>query len=89
MRRGLYRGSRHAALADTADGGLAILKHTFDLSDDAVCERWIESPYFQYFCGEEFFCHELPLDRSSLTRWRQRMGEGASPAFCRRAWRWR
>ena len=55
--------------------GLAILKHTFDLSDDAVCERWVESPYFQYFCGEEFFCHELPLDRSSLTRWRQRMGE--------------
>ncbi|HYN25121.1 MAG TPA: IS5 family transposase, partial [Pyrinomonadaceae bacterium] len=48
---------------------------TFDLSDDAVCERWVESPYFQYFCGEEFFCHELPLDRSSLTRWRQRMGE--------------
>jgi transposase, IS5 family len=55
--------------------GLAILKYTFDLSDDAVCERWVESPYFQYFCGEEFFCHELPLDRSSLTRWRQRMGE--------------
>jgi len=55
--------------------GLAILKYTFDLSDEAVCERWVESPYFQYFCGEEFFCHELPLDRSSLTRWRQRMGE--------------
>jgi IS5 family transposase len=55
--------------------GLAILKYTFNLSDDAVCERWVESPYFQYFCGEEFFCHELPLDRSSLTRWRQRMGE--------------
>jgi len=31
--------------------------------------------YFQYLCGEEFFCHALPLDRSSLTRWRQRMGE--------------
>lgn len=26
-------------------------------------------------CGEEFFQHELVLDRSSLTRWRQRMGE--------------
>ena len=34
--------------------GLAILKYTFDLSDDAVCERWVESPYFQYFCGEEW-----------------------------------
>lgn len=55
--------------------GLAILKHTFNLSDEALCERWIENPYFQYLCGEEFFCHALPFDRSSMTRWRQRMGE--------------
>lgn len=55
--------------------GLAILKHCHDLSDEALCERWIENPYYQYFCGEEFFQHQLPLDRSSLTRWRQRMGE--------------
>jgi transposase, IS5 family len=54
--------------------GLAILKHTYDLSDEALCARWIENPYFQYFCGEEFFCHRAPFDRSSLTRWRQRMG---------------
>jgi transposase, IS5 family len=55
--------------------GLAILKHCHDLSDEALCERWIENPYYQHFCGEEFFQHQLPLDRSSLTRWRQRMGE--------------
>ena len=55
--------------------GLAILKHTYDLSDEALCERWVENPYFQFFCGEEFFQHELVFDRSSLTRWRQRMGE--------------
>ena len=55
--------------------GLAILKHTFNLSDEALCERWVESPYFQYLCGEEFFRHELSFDRSSMTRWRQRMGE--------------
>ncbi len=55
--------------------GLAILKHTFDLSDDELCARWIENPYFQYLCGELFFRHEAPFDRSSLTRWRQRMGE--------------
>jgi IS5 family transposase len=55
--------------------GLAILKHAHDLSDEVLCERWVENPYFQHFCGEEFFQHELPLDRSSLTRWRQRMGE--------------
>jgi IS5 family transposase len=55
--------------------GLAILKYTFDLSDEACCERWVESPYFQYFCGQTFFQHSLPFDRSSMTRWRQRMGE--------------
>lgn len=31
--------------------------------------------YFQIFCGEAFFCHALVFDRSSMTRWRQRMGE--------------
>ena len=55
--------------------GVAILKHTYDLSDEALCDRWVENPYFQYFCGEEFFQHELPLDRSSMTNWRNRMGE--------------
>jgi IS5 family transposase len=55
--------------------GLAILKHTFDLSDEALTARWVENPYFQYFCGETFFQHQAPFDRSSMTRWRQRMGE--------------
>ena len=55
--------------------GLMILKYTHNLSYEALCERWVENPYYQYFCGEEFFQHELVLDRSSLTRWRQRMGE--------------
>ena len=61
--------------------GLAILKHTFDLSDEELCARWVENPYFQYFCGEEFFVHDLPFDRSSLTRWRQRMGEERTAAL--------
>jgi len=55
--------------------GLAILKHAHDLSDEVLCERWVENPYYQHFCGEAFFQHWLPFDRSSLTRWRQRMGE--------------
>ena len=46
-----------------------------DLSDEALCARWLENPYFQLFCGEEFFQHKLVFDRSSMTRWRQRMGE--------------
>src|SRR5882672_8695710 len=55
--------------------GLAILKSTHNLSDEMLCERWVENPYYQFFCGEEFFQHRLPFERSSLTRWRQRMGE--------------
>src|SRR6516162_9447823 len=55
--------------------GLSILKHTHDLSDEELCARWVENPYYQLFCGEEFFVHKPPFDRSSLTRWRQRMGE--------------
>jgi IS5 family transposase len=55
--------------------GLCILKYAHDLSDEGLCERWVENPYYQYFCGEDFFQHALVFDRSSLTRWRQRMGE--------------
>jgi hypothetical protein len=33
------------------------------LSDEVLCERWVENPYYQYFCGEEFFQHRLVFDR--------------------------
>ena len=32
--------------------GLLYLKHTFALSDEALIARWVENPYYQYFCGE-------------------------------------
>src|SRR5258705_3639195 len=67
-------GSGWPPLPTRLMAGLAILKHTFNLSDEVVCEQWIENPYYQYFCGEEFFQHRLPLDRSSMTNWRNRMG---------------
>lgn len=54
--------------------GLHYLKHTFDLSDELTVERWVENPYWQYFCGFEFFQHELPIDPSLMTRWRKRIG---------------
>ena len=55
--------------------GLLYLQHAFALSDEAVVARWAENPYWQHFCGETFFQHRLPLDPSSLTRWRKRIGE--------------
>ena len=55
--------------------GLCYLQHAFALSDEAVVARWSENPYWQHFCGETFFQHRLPIDPSSMTRWRQRIGE--------------
>ena len=54
--------------------GLHLLKHMHGLSDDEVCARWEENPYWQYFCGEEYFRLSLVFDRSSMTRWRGRIG---------------
>jgi IS5 family transposase len=41
--------------------GLLILKHMHNLSDEALCDRWVENPYFQYFCGEVVFQHAAPF----------------------------
>jgi transposase, IS5 family len=54
--------------------GLHLLKHIKALSDEQVCAQWVENPYFQAFCGETYFQHELPLERSSMSRWRERLG---------------
>jgi len=54
--------------------GLHYLKHMHDLSDEEAVERWVENPYWQYFCGFEFFQHHLPIDPSTMTRWRKRVG---------------
>ena len=55
--------------------GLLYLQHAYRLSDEAVVARWVENPYFQQFTGETFFQHRPPIDPSSLTRWRGRIGE--------------
>ncbi|WP_269436670.1 IS5 family transposase [Paracoccus liaowanqingii] len=55
--------------------GLLYLQHAYRLSDEAVVARWVENPYYQHFTGETFFQHSPPIDPSSLTRWRKRIGE--------------
>ena len=55
--------------------GLLLLKHIYALSDEDVCERWVENPYFQFFTGEEFFQHTFPHERSGLSHWRKRLGD--------------
>ena len=55
--------------------GLLLLKHIYALSDEEVCQRWVENPYFQFFTGEEFFQHAFPHERSGLSHWRKRLGD--------------
>ncbi len=57
--------------------GLHYLKHSYDLSDQETVDRWVENPYWQVFCGFEFFQHDLPIDPSLMTRWRRRVGPEA------------
>jgi len=59
--------------------GLCYLSHAFKTSDEETVRRWLENPYHQYFCKQKYFCHELPIDPSSLSRFRKRIGEKDSP----------
>jgi IS5 family transposase len=54
--------------------GLHYLKYLFDESDESVVERYVENPYWQFFCGRTFFEHELPCHPTSLVKWRHRLG---------------
>lgn len=54
--------------------GLHYLKHAFDESDESVIERWVENPYWQYFCGFDYMQHECPIHPTSMVKWRQRVG---------------
>ena len=60
--------------------GLTFLKYMFGLSDQEVLDNWVENPYWQYFCGGEFFEHEPPTDQTVMSRWRKRAGESGVTA---------
>lgn len=53
--------------------GIHYLKHAYHLSDEEVVERLAENPYWQYFCGFEYFQRELFLNASLLSKWRKRI----------------
>jgi len=63
------------ALPPRLVAGLLYLQHTFDCSDELVVNTWVENPYWQYFTGESYLQTRCPIDPSSLTRWRKRIGE--------------
>lgn len=61
---------------------LHYLKYMHDLSDEETVAAWVENPYWQYFSGRQYFEHEVPIDPSSMTRWRRRIGEGIEELLC-------
>lgn len=72
---GLYSEKGRPGIPIRLMVGLHYLKHAFNESDETVVSRWVENPYWQYFCGEEYFRHTLPIDPSQMTRFRDRIGE--------------
>ncbi|MEM9573582.1 MAG: IS5 family transposase [Pseudomonadota bacterium] len=69
-----HPGKGRRGLRTRLMAGLHLLKHMKGLSDEETCAVWLENPYFQAFCGETHFQHRFPFDRSSMTRWRKRIG---------------
>ena len=55
--------------------GLCIIKDKTGLSNEELCSEWRMNPYFQYFCGEEFFSHEEPVRPPSISIFRGRIKE--------------
>ncbi len=62
---------------------LHFLKYQHDLSDENALAHWVENPYWQQFSGERYFQHRLPIDASSMTRWRGRLGEAGAEQMLR------
>ena len=54
--------------------GLLYLKEAFNQSDESLMSLWVENPYWQAFCGFQYMQHNTPIDPSSLSRWRNRVG---------------
>lgn len=55
--------------------GSMLLKQMYNLGDETFVARWIENPYWQYFCGEVYFQYEGPYDPSDFVHFRKRIGE--------------
>lgn len=66
------------AIATRLMVGLHYLKHTYNLSDEDTVARWAENPYWQFFCGMKYFEYDVPIDPSSMTRWRNKVGEAGA-----------
>ena len=72
---GLYANTGRPAKPIRLMVSLLILKQLYDLSDEAMIDRWVENPYFQFFSGETVFQWEFPCHPTDLVYFRKRIGE--------------
>ena len=54
---------------------LLYLKHSFNLSDEELCQRWSENVLWQFFSGMEYYEHRAPCDATQIGRFRRDLGE--------------
>ncbi|MCZ2152553.1 MAG: IS5 family transposase [Bryobacterales bacterium] len=54
---------------------LLYLRHAFNLSDEAVVERWSENVVWQFFSGMSCYEPRLPCDATQVGRFRTAIGE--------------
>lgn len=54
--------------------GILMLQHMEGLSDEDVVAKWVENPYWQFFCGYDYLQWDFPIHPTSLTHWRKRLG---------------
>ena len=54
---------------------LMYLKHSFNLSDEELVERWSENVVWQYFSGRVYYEPRLPCDATQIGRFRRDLGK--------------
>lgn len=60
---------------------LHYLKYTYNLSDKETVNRWVETPYWQYFSGGIMFRKEFPIRPSTMMRRRHVWTKNGSICF--------
>jgi len=60
---------------------LLYLKNAFNLSDEALCDRWSENVVWQHFSGMDYYEPRLPCDPTQIGRFRTMIGESGMEAI--------
>lgn len=74
---GLFSAGGKVALPARLALGCRIIQVYYALPDREVVELVRESPYLQYFLGQEIFSQVVPFSQRSVARFRQRIPDRA------------